>query len=64
MGFVLAQILCFGGSDNCDIKAISEQIYTSKSDCEFERDRQSAYYPKNTTECTKVVRPQTWSENP
>lgn len=57
VGFVLAQLLCFGGQNNCEVKAISTEIYSDKYSCEWERERVSLQYPKNTTECTPVVRP-------
>lgn len=66
MGYVLAQLLCFGSSVNCEIKPISTEIFTDKSACEWERERVSVYYPKDTTECAKVVRPDQdgWNQQP
>jgi len=53
LGYVLAQIICYG-EYNCHAEPISEKIYASKSDCEWDRQMVSSSYKR--VECIEVSR--------
>lgn len=56
LGYALLLVTCFGSDYNCETKQVSEQIYNSLSDCEWERENKSFYYDKTKLVCADVYR--------
>lgn len=57
---LLLLINCDGNRYNCDSKPVDNQIYSSLSECEWERQRNAAYYDKENLVCAKVQKRSEW----
>lgn len=56
IGFVLVLVHCLSSNMNCETKPVDEgKIYSTQSECEWEKQKKSAYYGENL-ECARVER--------
>jgi hypothetical protein len=57
VGYVLALLTCYGSEYNCDIKQVTDKVYTTQSECEWDRQNRAAYYRTDELKCAEVRRP-------
>lgn len=56
IGYALLLISCSSSGYECDSKPITQHIYSTRSECEWELSNQTFYYSKDHLICAEVRR--------